>query len=150
MTHYVGVPAEVIESFLQSKGFTRTVYYHEVVYTQSMTLSPNLHVKIYTSIRDGATAVRASGVDSIKVAVVYDDGVKRFGVGKFPHILRVGSEQEVLDRIQERMAAAYKRGSEWLSQQQTIRPIAHTFDDGQPRGGVMTEEEYAQLIAKRV
>jgi hypothetical protein len=153
---YIAVPAATIEDFLQAKGLERSVYYNEVVYTQTHGDNPNVKIKIYTSIRVGQAAVRACGADSIKIATVYDDGAKRFGVGKFPHVLRVGSEQEVLDRITERMAAAYKRGSEWLSQQQTnaainhIQPIpADYHDDGRPRGGIMSEEEYAQLTAKR-
>lgn len=162
---YVAVPATVIEDFLQAKGLERSVYYNEVVYTQTHGDNPNVKIKVYTSIRVGQAAVRACGADSIKVATVFDDGAKRFGVGKFPHILRVGSEQEVLDRIQERLTAAYKRGSEWLSQQQTVRPEQlvtngalspaeqpryRDYDYGKPRGGIMSEEEYAHLMAKKV
>lgn len=149
---YIAVPAATIEGFLQAKGLERSVYYNEVVYTQTHGDNPNIKIKVYTSIRTGQAVVRGNGQDSIKVAAIYDDGAKRFGVGKFPHILRVGSEQEVLDRIQERLNAAYKRGSEWLSQQQTVRPTAvatRPYDDGQPRGGIMTEEEYAQLLARK-
>lgn len=117
MPHYVPVPAQDIEDFLQSKGFARTVQYQEVVYVRAHEKSPDVKVKVYTSIRVGAAQARNRGADSIKVCTVFDNGRKSFGIGKFPRVHRTGSPAAVLERTLERMKEAYRRGSEWISQQ---------------------------------
>lgn len=156
MPTYVQVAADKIEDFLKAKGFSRSVYYNEVVYSRDHDENPNVKIKIYTSIRVDQAVVRACGADSIKVCAIFDDGRKKFGVGKFPHVLRVGSEQEVLDRMLGRMRQAYKRGSDWLAQQQGSAPIPAPVqyrgsppEDGKPRGGVMTDEEFARIGAAK-
>lgn len=112
---YVEVPAEAIETFLQEKGFTRTVQRSEVVYERRHHECNNLKVKVYTSIRDGNVKVRKCGADAIKVCAVYESTKKSFGVGKFPHVLRTGSTEAVLERTLERMRAAYARCNDWYS-----------------------------------
>jgi hypothetical protein len=162
MPTYVPVAADKIEDFLKAKGFSRSVYYNEVVYSRDHDENPNIKIKVYTSIRVGQTVVRGCGADSIKICTVFDDGQTRRGVGKFPHVLRVGSEQEVLDRMLGRMRQAYKRGSDWLAQQQGSAPTPAPVipiqwnpyrgsppEDGKPRGGVMTEEEFARIGATK-
>lgn len=115
-TRYVAVPASEIEGFLQSKGFHRTTHCNEIVYVRKHSKDPRVQVKVYTSIREGSTAVRRNGADAIKVAAVYDDGRRSFGVGKFPRILRTGSTKAVLDRMLQRMRQAYSRCNEWVAQ----------------------------------
>lgn len=121
MPHYVPVPALVLEGFLQSKGFTRTVQYQEVVYIRRHEENPNVLVKVYTSIRVGASQARNRGADSIKVCTVFDNGHKSFGLGKFPRVHRTGSPQLVLERTLTRMRMAYARGSEWIEGQRALR-----------------------------
>lgn len=117
---YVAVPASDIENFLQSKGFHRTTHCSEVVYIRKHSKDPRILVKVYTSIRAGEQLVRRSGADAIKVAAVYDDGRKSFGVGRFPRILRTGSTEAVLKRMLQRMRDAYARCNEWVAENPTL------------------------------
>jgi hypothetical protein len=117
MASYVEVPADAIEGLLKNKGFARTTQGHEVVYERCSTRDPNVRLKVYTSIRDGVNVARKCGADSIKVCCVYQSPTRTFGVGRFPHINRVGDTQAVLDRILEKILAAAKRGNEWIDQQ---------------------------------
>jgi len=114
MPTFVSVPAQAIEDFLKSKGFTRTLCRNEVVYVRAHDRCPDLKVKVYTSIRTGAGSARNCGKDSIKVCAVFDDGRRSFGVGRFPRVHRTGSTRAVLERTLERMRAAYARCSQWL------------------------------------
>jgi hypothetical protein len=111
---YVVVSREAIEGFLQSKHFERAVQATEVVYVFRHRRDPRVVVKVYTSLRDGARTARGRGEDAIRVATVFDDGRRSFGVGKFPKILRTGSEQLILDRIYSRIREAYLRGSDFI------------------------------------
>jgi len=113
-SRYVEVSRETIEGFLRSKHFERTVQATEVVYVFRHRRNPRVLVKVYTSLRDGARTVRGCGEDAIRVATVFDDGQRSFGVGKFPKILRTGSEQLILDRIYSRIREAYLRGSDFI------------------------------------
>lgn len=120
MPHYVPVPAQDIEDFLSSKGFARTVQYREVVYVRAHEKNPEVKVKVYTSIRTGAVQARSCGADSIKICTVFEGRNGRsFGIGKFPRVHRTGSPAAVLERTLERMKQAYRRGTEWISQQGT-------------------------------
>lgn len=111
---YVVVSRETIEDFLRSKHFERTVQATEVVYVFRHQRDPRVVVKVYTSIRDGARNARGRGEDAIRVATVFDDGQRSFGVGKFPKVLRTGSEQLILDRVYSRVREAYLRGSRYI------------------------------------
>jgi hypothetical protein len=113
-TRYVEVSREALESFLVSKRFERTLQGSEVVYVFNHLVDKNVKVKVYTSLRDGARLARGCGEDAIRVVTVFDNGSKSFGVGKFPKVLRTGSEQAVLDRVYSRIQDAYKRGSEFI------------------------------------
>jgi hypothetical protein len=117
MASYVEVPADAIEDLLKGKGFARTTQGHEVVYERCSSRLPAVKIKVYTSIRDGVNVARRCGQDSIKVCTIYEDATKKFGVGRFPHINRVGDTKAVLDRILEKILAAAKRGNEWIDQQ---------------------------------
>jgi hypothetical protein len=117
MTTFVSVPAQAIEDFLKSKGFTRTVQRCEVVYIRNHDRDPNVKIKVYTSIRIGAGSARQRGKDSIKICTVFDDGRRSFGIGKFPRVHRTGSTAAVLERTLERMRAAYARANQWLREQ---------------------------------
>lgn len=113
-TRYVEVSRETIEGFLQSKHFERAVQATEVVYVFRHRRDPRVVVKVYTSLRVGARTARGRGEDAIRVATVFDDGQRSFGVGKFPKVLRTGSEQLILDRIYSRIREAYLRGSDFI------------------------------------
>jgi hypothetical protein len=142
MPHYVPVPAHEIESFLESKGFTRTVQYREVVYVRPHDKNPDVKVKVYTSIRVGAAQARSKGADSIKVCTVFDNGRKSFGLGKFPRVHRTGSSSAVLERTLERMRDAYKRGTEWI-RGQAIRDAARAPDEDLAWKAAFAEKERA-------
>lgn len=113
-TSFVPVPAATLEGFLRSLRFERTVRYNEVVYERRSARNPSVVMKVYTSIRQGDSLVRASGKDAIRVCVVFDDGVRSFGIGKFPPVPRVHSVDSVLRRLRERLVAASERGREWM------------------------------------
>ena len=115
-TRYVEVSREALESFLVSKRFERTLQGSEVVYVFNHLVDNNVKIKVYTSLRDGARLARGCGEDAIRVVTVFDNGSKSFGVGKFPKVLRTGSEQAVLDRVYSRIQDAYKRGSDFIKE----------------------------------
>jgi hypothetical protein len=113
-SHYVAVRREALENFLKSKGFKRTVQSTEIVYVFPHLKNPSVVVKVYTSIRDGSHTVRGCGEDAIRVATVFENGPISYGVGRFPKVLRTGSEQSVLDRTYSRIQEAYLRGSDFI------------------------------------
>jgi len=113
-TRYVPVSAQSIENLLSSKGFTRTVQNREVVYVFAHKMDPSVKVKVYTSLRVGADMARGCGQDAIRVCTVFENDQKSFGIGKFPKVLRTGSEQAVLTRLLERAREAYLRGTEFV------------------------------------
>jgi hypothetical protein len=106
----VVVPAAVLETFLQSKGFERSVWRGEVVYVKRHEKDRRFVVSVYTTISDGSTRTRRLGEDSIKVsAFMYlDEATGRTrGVSKQTRIFRTGTVEGVLERILERARAAY-------------------------------------------
>ena len=119
MANFVAVPSEAIEEYLQSKKFERSVQRNEIVYSRSSARNPNVHIKVYTSIKEGQSQVRAAGKDAIRVCVVFDNGRKSFGVGKFSPVLRVHSVESVLGRLHQRLIDAAKRGNEWIDQSES-------------------------------
>lgn len=114
---YVEVPAQAIEGLLAGMKFERKVQREEVVYERRSSRNPDVVMKVFTSIRVGRSAVRGCGKDSIKVAVVFDNGRKQFGIGRFSPVFRVASVESVLSRLRERMVEATKRANEWIDQQ---------------------------------
>jgi hypothetical protein len=125
MADFIAVPAADLETFLQKKGMARTLQRNEVVYIKRSTIDQNLMLKVYTSINNGQTAVRAAGRDAIRCCVVWDNGQGRsFGVGKFPPVFRVHSVQSVLDRLDLRLKEAAQRARDWLDEQAKKRAAA--------------------------
>lgn len=115
---FVEVPAKDIEGFLSGKGFTRTVVGCEVVYVRKSSRNPDVRMKVYTSVRVGNAAVRRAGRDAIRVCVVFEnDRGKSFGIGRFPHVNRVGSVEGVLGRIKDRLLEAANRANQWIDGQ---------------------------------
>lgn len=118
MANFVAVPAADLENALQKKGYTRTTQREEIVYIKRSAVDPSLMIKVYTSISTRNTAaVRAAGRDAIRCCVVWDNGSRSFGVGKFQPVMRVHSVQSVLDRLNIRLAEAVQRAKEWLQEQ---------------------------------
>ncbi|KKL87777.1 hypothetical protein LCGC14_1931310 [marine sediment metagenome] len=83
MTTFVSVPAQAIEDFLKSKGFSRTLCRNEVVYVRLHASCADVMVKVYTSIRTGQGSARRRGKDSIKVCTVFDNGHRSFGMAQW-------------------------------------------------------------------
>lgn len=147
MTRYVEVPASDIEQFLQSKGFSRTVQYQEVVYVLPHEKDPDVKLKVYTSIRTGAAAARNCGKDSIKVCVIFDNGRRSFGIGKFPRVHRTGSPDAVLARTYERMVEAYRRGSQWIREQAARRAVQGRLEEKAEFARLEREQEEAGFLS---
>jgi hypothetical protein len=111
---YVEVSRESLEGFLASKQFVRTTQCSEVVYVFSHLKNPHVKIKVYTSLGVGRRWARPCGEDAIRVATVFEDGVRSFGIGKFPKVLRTGSEEAILERIYDRIREAYRFGSSFI------------------------------------
>jgi len=148
MASFIEVPAQAIESHLASKGFVRSVQREEVVYTRSSQRNPDVKIKVYTSIRVGRTVVRGAGKDAVRVCVVFDNGRRSFGIGKFPAVPRVHSVESVLRRTDERLRLAKIRAVEWMGEQEARfgRPAAASA----PRTSPMQErlEEKAEFARR--
>lgn len=117
MANFIEVPAQDIEDHLSAQGFSRTVQHEEVVYIRASQRNPDVKIKVYTSIRAGRSVVRGAGKDAVRVCVVFDNGRKSFGIGKFPSIPRVHSVASVLRRTDERLRLAKLRAVEWMREQ---------------------------------
>jgi hypothetical protein len=125
MANFVAVPTEAIKAFMEAKQFRHTVQRQEVVYVRTSKRNPNVHIKVYTSITVGRTAVRGAGKDAIRVCVVFDSKARApFGIGKFPPVLRVASVESVLERLGSRLQDAAKRANEWMDQNPTQAEMA--------------------------
>jgi hypothetical protein len=123
-TTYVQVPSEDIIATLTKAGFVPVQLtdswgkpLKELVYERAHEENPAVKIRVYTSISNGYAFARKHGKDSIKVCTIVDNGRKTFGIGKFPRVHRTGSVKKVLDRMLQRMRAAYERGTEWLREQ---------------------------------
>jgi hypothetical protein len=128
-TTYVQVPSEDIINFLANKGFHpvnltdgRGNPYKEWVYERAHNENPAVRVRVFTSVSKGQTTVRKRAKDSIKICTVVVGRNKTFGIGKFPRVHRTGSSEKVLDRMLQRMRAAYRRGTDWI-REQTIKDV---------------------------
>jgi hypothetical protein len=137
MAHYFAVPAQAIEDFLASKKFERSVQREEVVYSRRSSRNPDVLIKVYTSIRVGAQQVRRSGTDAIRVCVVFDNGRRSFGIGRFAPVFRVTSAESTLRRLEERLREAAERGNEWIDNE-AIRQQERV----QERRGFMSDPDY--------
>jgi hypothetical protein len=152
MANFIPVPAHDIESLLQSKGFARGKQGNEVVYTKHSSVDPYLHVKVYTSIREGQTQVRAAGRDAIRVCAVWDNKVGRnFGVGRFQPVFRVQSVQSVLERLELRLREAAQRCKDWLAEQAARNPPPpppppEAYSSEPPEAGEVSFEQYAATL----
>jgi len=109
---YVEVPTERLFSFLEEKGFSRTVRYSEVVYERKHDRDPRYKVLIYTSVREGRRKARGCGQDAIRVCAVFESVSELgdpmcYGVAKLPKVLRTGTVEAVLERTITRAREAY-------------------------------------------
>jgi hypothetical protein len=148
MADFIAVPAKDLEDFLQQKGYSRTTQREEVVYVKRSQVNPSLMVKVYTSICDGSAAVRAAGRDAIRVCVVFDNGARSFGVGKFSPVMRVHSAQSVLERLNIRLREAALRAREWLAQQAAPAPAhAPDYSSEPPPPETQSFEDYANSLS---
>ena len=108
---FIAVPAEAIEGKLLDKGFTAEKQGREVVYMRRGRMADRLTLKVYSSVTEGASAVRAKDTDAIRVVLAAN-----VGEGKRPYILyqrkilRVNSVEGVLARIWEACAEAAQEG----------------------------------------
>lgn len=86
----------------------------EIVYIRDSSRNPCVKMKVYTSITNGNSTVRQSGSDAIRVCVIYDDGKRNVGIGRFTPVHRTTSEESILQRLLERMLEAAKFADTWI------------------------------------
>ncbi|MFA5202802.1 MAG: hypothetical protein WC708_00100 [Lentisphaeria bacterium] len=122
MPPFAEIRSEVLESFLTKKRFRRTIQGAEVVYIRDSSRNPCVKMKVYTSITNGNSKARRCGDDAIRVCVIYDDGKKNVGIGKFTPVHRTTSEESILQRLLERMLEAAKFADNWIDHHLTAPP----------------------------
>lgn len=122
MGRYIEVDSNQFVEFLKSKGFVReqTEIGKEVVYTFCHEYNPNVRVKVYTSITEGAEIARSVGRDAIRVVCIFNNGEKSFGIAKMPRVYRTGSQEKVQARTLDRMREAYRAGSQWITKNKAV------------------------------
>ena len=148
MADFIAVPAADLEAFLQKRKFVRGKQGNEVIYTRHSSVDPNLFIKVFTSIRDGQTAVRAAGRDALRICVVWDNGAGRsFGVGKFDPVFRVHSVESVLKRLDIRMREAAQRAKDWLAEQAAKNPSSAAAADARQKAAFAERERQQEQQA---
>jgi hypothetical protein len=147
MSQFVAIPAVDIKSFLQAKGFTQGTQGNEITYVRRSRRNNAVLMKVYTSIPIHGTAVRAAGRDAIRVCVVFDNGQKTFGIGKFPPVIRVHSVQSVLDRLKIRLNEAAKRADQWIDDNDSaLPPVAKTINE-KPQPSASPTDDVPSFLA---
>lgn len=121
MAHYTEIDSEVFKTFLVAQGFVEGIANEEVVYGKRFSPNPDLVIKVYTSIRSQCAAARDVGKDAIRVVVIFDNGKKTFGVGKFSRVYRTTSQESVHERTLDRINQALARCEQWCAEQQGKR-----------------------------
>lgn len=115
---YIEVDRTQFENFLSSKGFSQSIVNKEIVYSRPHADNQNLFVRVYTSISTDNSVARTVGSDAIRVVCVLDNGIKSYGIGKFPRVYRTGSQESVHARTYERILSAFQRCDEWLKERE--------------------------------
>lgn len=115
MPPFAEIRSEVLESFLTKKRFRRTIQGAEVVYVRDSSRNPCVKMKVYTSITDGNSTARQSGTDAIRVCIIYDDGQRSIGLGRFTPVHRTTNEDAILQRLLERMLEASRFTDTWIN-----------------------------------
>lgn len=121
MAKYVELNPQILEAFLIGCGFSRRVKGSEIVYVKANHHHPDVWIKVYTSLRASSAKARAKGEDAIRVAVAYESdipfrGRTSFGIYKATKIIRVGTHDQLLERLYQRMREAYGFSNDWLKQ----------------------------------
>lgn len=109
MKGFVEVPAEVLRGMLVKAGFAQDTEgrKREEVYVRPHAKDPRYAVRVYTSLRSGATRARGCGKDAIRVVVTFEGPNGRRGIWKGKRVHRTGSVEAVMERTLERMREAY-------------------------------------------
>jgi len=136
MAKYVELNPQILEAFLVGLGFSRRVKGSEIVYVRANHHHPDVWVKVYTSLRADSHKARGKGEDAIRVAVAYESdipfqGRTSFGIYKATKIIRVGTHEELLNRLYLRMREAYGYSNEWLQKNWEALKDMQTHPNGQ-------------------
>lgn len=119
MARFVEIPKEALAVPLLALGFRQYEAHGQIVMEKRHDCCSNILVKVYTSIPSGgALVVRRAGKDSIRVCCTYESSFKKFGIGKFPYIARVGTVEGVVQRVMKTIRLAWVRGQEWFDENQ--------------------------------
>lgn len=108
-SRYVEVPRHAIEARLQAAGFTAGQHYGELTYDREVTTPHGkpVFVRVYTSVRVDRETARGCGKDAIRVALVFQHEDKWHGISSEQRVFRTGTVDGVLERMVERMRAAW-------------------------------------------
>lgn len=107
-----------MEAYLQEMGFEREQISGEVTYFFRHQLNPALVVKIFTSIAEQGTAVRAKDADAIRIVALLtwtrkgETELRRKALYK-ARVLRVNSVEGVLSRMRDKAREAYQALNEF-------------------------------------
>jgi hypothetical protein len=119
-SRFVEVPAEAIRSFLEKKGMKEDCFGNEVVYTLENHNCRHITVRVFTSIACGDAVARDLGEDAIRTTAWYERTIEDRKLRKCVYdgtkILRTGSVEKVLARIEERMREAYRAANAYAKE----------------------------------
>jgi len=123
---YITVPLQAFEDqFCGAAGFQKTTAYGEVVLVRRHDKTPDLVVKIYTSVPVEGSRARSCGEDSIKI-VAGRTFERAWGPAGFQclyrqRVFRVTSVEGVMDRTTKKAREAYQACNEFLKEQKKPR-----------------------------
>lgn len=127
MAHYVEVDSADFEAWLQSKGFARSVFHNEVVYSKPSQDVPGATVKVYTSSSTDASVARDVGKDAIRIVAIFEKDGKVYPIYKGARVYRTTSQDSVKERTLIRITEAITRITEWKKEQEQKKPYAPQY-----------------------
>ena len=121
-SRFVEVPPDAIRDFLVEKGLVEGCVRNEVVFDMKNHNCRHITLRVYTTIACAQDETRDLGEDAIRVVAFYERDVEgsliRKPVFKAAKILRTGSAEKVLSRIEERLREGYAVCNRFAKEQQ--------------------------------
>lgn len=114
MTRFVSVPFDALSSALAMAGFTQLAQrqgraHGEVVLTRPV--RGGLHIRVWTSTKDGQAEAAACGADAIRVTLVHVADGRTAGVSSATKVLRTGTVEAVIERVLARAREMWALGA---------------------------------------
>jgi len=114
MSRFVDVPAAAIRERLAAAGFKLLETNGEEVYERTHDKDGRYTVKVYSSIKRGASRARKCGADAIRVVALFTPNTSHSPPAMLPRpicksarVYRAGTVESVLGRMIERAREAY-------------------------------------------